>query len=296
MFHNIPLELQSLRQWINWRYEYTDDGKPTKIPLNPINGHKAAVTNPLDWNTFDRAVYASQWCNGIGFVFTKSDPYIGVDDDTAKSVSAAQHDFQNIDLRKFCTYGELSPSGQGTHYIFRGRLNSSGRRRSGIEIYDNARFFTFTGNIINNYPIADAPNELFELYDLLGRQRQPSVNDFSFPQTHADNAIVEHASSALNGAKFRDLWEGRWELHYGNLSQSEADQALVNILAFYTQNHDQLKRLFQLSALGKRKKAQRSDYLNWTIKKALDRLPPKADLDALYNKRLEILNELGLTP
>ncbi len=51
-------------------------------------------------------------------------------------------------------------------------------------------------------------------------------------------------------------------------SQSEADAALIEILCFYTGDNDQVIRLFHKSALGKRKKAERPDYLLRTIARA----------------------------
>jgi hypothetical protein len=82
--------------------------------------------------------------------------------------------------------------------------------------------------------------------------------------------------AAANGAKFSDLWEGRWQQHF--TTQSEADAGLIDALMFYSPNHmpniEQVKRLFLSSALGQRAKAERPDYLPRTIEgawKALQR-------------------------
>ena len=58
-----------------------------------------------------------------------------------------------------------------------------------------------------------------------------------------DDAIVQKAMAAANGAKFTKLWGGDWT---GYTSQSEADLALMMLLAFWTQEPDQLHRLFEL--------------------------------------------------
>lgn len=47
-----------------------------------------------------------------------------------------------------------------------------------------------------------------------------------------DDDLIEMAKSAKNGAKFAALWRGEWE-DLGYPSQSEADQALANLLAFW---------------------------------------------------------------
>jgi hypothetical protein len=53
------------------------------------------------------------------------------------------------------------------------------------------------------------------------------------------------------------------------------------MLAFYTQNKNQILRLFRLSALGQRKKAQRDKYITDMIDKSFDKQPPRIDLSAL---------------
>jgi len=288
-YNNIPAELRALRQWVNWRYEQRDGEKPTKIPLNSVTGDKASVTNPMHWNTFEYAVSMVDLCAGIGFVFTKSDPYCGVDiDDYNNPVRAST--CADI-ITKLGSYSELSPSGAGVHVIARAALPNSGRRRNGIEIYDTARFFTFTGAHLDGTPwhIKDAQNAISELYGDCARQADIDILDFSKPAVLSDHEVYQHAAAAYNGGKFLDLWEGRWQLHYGNHSQSEADLALVNILAFHSDNADQIARLFRSSALGSRHKARRNDYVyKWLIRKAFDRKPRKADLDQIHNRWLEI--------
>lgn len=76
----IPAELRELPQWVCWRAERRG-GKPTKVPVDPHNGGTASSTDPSTWSSFDDAVAAAErhGCNGVGFVFSKTDPYAGVD-------------------------------------------------------------------------------------------------------------------------------------------------------------------------------------------------------------------------
>jgi hypothetical protein len=79
-----------------------------------------------------------------------------------------------------------------------------------------------------------------------------------------DETIWRMASTAANADKFIGLCEGDWAA-MGYPSQSEADEALLSILAFYSKSNDQVTRLFRQTHLGERKKAQRDDYLRRSL-------------------------------
>ena len=82
----------------------------------------------------------------------------------------------------------------------------------------------------------------------------------------SDEDVVRLASRAANSNKFQALWGGDAT---GYPSASEADLALCGLLAFYTQDFDQLDRLMRESNLGRGKWAERADYRQRTINKAL---------------------------
>lgn len=295
LYNNIPQELRELRQWINWKKEYVNgNDKPTKIPLRPYDGYKASVTNPLDWSTFGHAVDMAAFCDGIGFVFTKSDPFCGFDLDQADTVEIQSK--HNEIYNTLLSYAEYSPSGLGLHIITIATLPGTGRRRNKVECYDANRFFTFTGNIVNQCCIAQRQLEVEAIYNTLGATNVTPLQFVNEPQTVDDQQVVYHATAAVNGEKFKRLYSGDWQTDYPPpiKSQSEADFALINILSFYTKNREQITRLFRASGLGKRDKAQRNAYLNWMIDKSFDRMPPKPDMDNLHNQRLEILHSLGI--
>jgi AAA domain len=84
-----------------------------------------------------------------------------------------------------------------------------------------------------------------------------------------DEEVLELARGARNAAKFEALWGGDTS---GYTSHSEADQALISLLAFYTQDEEQLDRLYQRSGLCREKWLKRSDYRRSTIEKALSNL------------------------
>src|SRR5918994_87793 len=82
----------------------------------------------------------------------------------------------------------------------------------------------------------------------------------------ADEEVISLARSAKNAAKFETLWQGDIS---GYASHREADQALISLLAFYTQDEIQLDSLYRQSALCREKWLKRSDYRRSTIEKAL---------------------------
>ena len=84
-----------------------------------------------------------------------------------------------------------------------------------------------------------------------------------------DEEVIELARGAKNAAKFEPLWSGEVS---GYPSHSEADQALISLLAFYTQDEEQLDSLYRKSALCREKWLKRPDYRGRTIERALSNL------------------------
>jgi hypothetical protein len=296
-FDNIPAEMRAYKQWICWRLEWKESDtnhtdKPTKVPYSPWpGGFKASVTKPEHWGTFEQACAAPITCmepvehskpigetglSGIGFVFTLDDPFCGIDlDDTHEDQEA--HAKQLDIFHRFETYSEYSPSGKGCHIIAKGVI-PHGRRRGPIELYANERYFTMTGKSIRDLPIADCQLSIDILFNMLGGKAKQEIVVEETEQFEEDDAIVAAASAAVNGDKFSALYEGNWQSLYS--SQSEADFALIDIIAFYTKNKAQIARIFRQSMLGQRDKAKRDDYVNYMVEKAFDRQIPPVDNEA----------------
>jgi putative DNA primase/helicase len=146
----IPEELKELRQWVVYRLEVVK-GRLTKPPYQ-TNGYKANTTNPKTWCAFDEALdaYKQKDFDGIGFVFTEDDPYTGIDfDHCVDPETKAIEPWAMEWIDKFDSYTEYSPSKTGTHTIVKGKLPcEKGIKKGDYEIYDHARYFTFTGDVI----------------------------------------------------------------------------------------------------------------------------------------------------
>jgi hypothetical protein len=85
----------------------------------------------------------------------------------------------------------------------------------------------------------------------------------------SDEQLLAIARSASNGEKFKLLESGQWEGDYP--SQSEADLAYCNYLAFYTGGDaERMERLWRRSGLWRDKSEHRPDnYVKPTIQKAI---------------------------
>lgn len=265
--------LDELKAWPNWVVHRAD-----KIPLRAADGWRASVTNPGDWTTFDiaAAVCAGNPELGLGFVLSANDPFCFVDLDATDDLTAQR--FQIEISTAFRTYQEISPSGKGLHIICKGSV-PSGRRKDKVEVYSSERYMTVTFNAYKDLPIADCQELLTHLYNDMGGEIEaiPAVENQM--QTTSDDEIYNMALNASNGELFATLYKGEWKEKYK--SQSEADFALIDIIAFYTDSQEQVIRMFLASALGQRDKAHRPikidkagnriDYVGKMVRRSFDR-------------------------
>lgn len=289
-FENIPNELRQLSQWCVWRYEDVGARKPTKVPYGKDNKH-VDVTNSASWITFNEAcgIYNNGDYSGVGFVFSGHDPYAFIDlDDPSVLMDGTPNPNYQSDLasqikifREFDSYSERSPSGKGLHVIIKGEV-VAGRRRSFIEVYSSNRYATFTGDIYSDRPIINQQEKLSLLWNQMGGGNAATyIYGGDQREKNTDDYILQQAENAVNGDKFRELYKGSWLNLYP--SQSEADFALIDIFSFYTQNRNQITRLFRRSALGQRDKARRKDYIERMINQSFDRMLPPIDFDGFHN-------------
>ena len=141
-----------------------------------------------------------------------------------------------------------------------------------------------TGNVYRDAPIADCNDKLQALWAEMGGFADTADSGFDGPERDPDATIIERMFAAHNGAKARTLFEGRWQGEYP--SQSEADFALANIIAFYSDNRAQVLRIFRMSGLGQREKAYRDDYVGPMIVRAFDRKAPPIDGFAAFQAKM----------
>ena len=288
---NAPECIRQLPQWVAWKY-VERDGKPTKAPVNSRNGSLAKSTEPDTWGTFDEAVAACQndaRLAGVGFVFAAGDPYCGVDlDDSVEPDSGPLKGWAADIVERLDSYTEISPSGTGLKVFLKANKPDSRCRKAyhdgEVEIYDNGRFFTLTGQRLDTASgaIEERQAQLEQVYrSVFGEEDGhtagcPSTTPGPKPSDNGhvpldDAEIIQLASNQRRtGAKFSALWGGDWNSHFN--SASEADSSVVFTLAFYTKDAGQIDRLFRQSGLMREKWGQlhgEQTYGEMTIDKAL---------------------------
>ena len=278
----IPDELKALPQWCCWRKEIRK-GRPTKVPVDAKTGQLAESDNPDTWSTFPQAISHhekhKEKVNGIGFFFSDSDPYTGIDLDKCIVNGELAKEAQAV-VFLFDSYTERSISGEGLHIIIRG-VKPGDRCKADdmdwcdhVEMYDKLRYFALTGDVYCGYhTIKSRQKELNEFYNELfpqRRKKEPQKQQRTRPEPNlfmSDQELIEKAMNSKNGAKFTALWNGDFS---GYESHSEGDLALCCLLAFWTGgDYDKIDRLFRQSGLY-REKWERENYRSKTINKALE--------------------------
>jgi len=235
-------------QWVMWKKKINGDGRETKVPIG-VNGRAVSITNPRCYRSFENATNLltknTDIFDGIGFIFTENDPFIGIDLDSVMLWNGWKEIINRCD-----SYTELSPSKTGLHIIMEGHIPGESNRgiKTGdhehgeIAIYDNKRFFTFTLDPLKNHDEVK-PNQT--AIDWLAK----SIDDKS---------VINHVLSSDYRDKFITLWTGNTTNYE---SHSEADLAFCRILA---NNHcpmHQIDRIFRKSKLMRTK---------WNEKRGID--------------------------
>ena len=241
-FKNIPQELKNAPQWILWRSEERD-GKKTKVPYQ-IDGSMAQSSNKRTWSTFPTVLkfYNDRDYDGIGFMFSKDDPFIGIDIDHCVEDGVLSPFAEEI-VQAISSYTEYSPSGKGVHIITKGKIPlrgpGTGRKNPelGLEVYRHGRYFTFTGNSLGIGAVEERTDELKELFEKYLKDKKEESKPSNPPAASSrdmsnlsNKEIWERMFNSKNGKSIQDLFNG----HLINDDHSATDMALCNHLAFWT--------------------------------------------------------------
>lgn len=263
----IPIEMRERKQWVitthakkplkpaYGRAKTHSVGGPTIKILTPVS---AKTNDPETWSTFEEAYEAICTSQNLvsdkiiyflGYVFTKDDPYVGIDIDKlhGQTIDTKEKSREIVKLLKD-NYMEKSMSGTGWHIITKGSIAKAVKKKF-WEVYDTGRFFAITTTEASGEP-KDSQEAIDRVIELIVTTQTPELDYLGY---------------CLKNAEFKKLHEGKTVLF---ASESEADYAYCKEVARYTNNSSIIKAVFNMSnRLAGRDKSP--DYLDRTIKAAI---------------------------
>lgn len=299
---NIPGYLKDRGRFCVWKYETRTnaDGveQKTKVPYNPRTLGHAQSNNEATFSDLATAEAAAGNFDGLGVGAFGELAALDIDHCIEDGVFT---DMAADIIETMDTYTEISPSGEGLRLFFLApgfvydvgayyinRRNAGGPGQ-GLEAYvagSTNKFLTITGNVVVYAELEDRSEQLQIVLDRY-MQRPPKpehmTQSSAVPVDISDRDLLEKAMNANNGRKFEALWNGDIE---GYPSHSEADQALCNLLAFWTGGDGpRIDALFRMSGLMREKwdrKTGASTYGADTIENAVNSCrefyTPRSDL------------------
>lgn len=196
------LSIMQEDQWICWGYR---NGR--KPPIDPQSNKRISIiddSNHLSFQTARSKCQSNPSIDGIGFVITSGDSIVGIDLDDCLSNNQLKSGARRI-VDQIDSYTELSPSGNGIHILLEGDLSGLDTP-SNIEIYDQKRYFTLTGDHLPGTPdcIHNRQGNLFSLIDSrtqsLSTQTTNSTPTNSSQQNNspsADTDLLSDGNDAL---------------------------------------------------------------------------------------------------
>jgi primase-polymerase (primpol)-like protein len=271
---NIPPELRALDQWLAYRAVPKPNGKINKKPIDAKTRRDGSSTERATWSTYELAAKRSPV--GAGFVLTNEDPYFAIDlDDCVDPESGVIEQWAQDVIGDFPTYWEMSLSDRGLHGIGRGVIPKDGRKKGGVEVYDDGRFVVITGRTLPGHAtIRSCQQQLTNWHNDVWPIETPRPVPPPSPPPSSNNLTLDDllakAFNAKNGDKVRRLYEGDigdYPESQGDPGfSSEADLALAGYLGFWTQDDDLVAEAMRSSKLY-RKKLDRQDYTDRTIQR-----------------------------
>jgi len=259
------------------------------VPLNPITHAKCDPYDSAMWLSYTDALNICRVGEYPAFVFTYNDPYFVIDLDKCYVNNNWSAFAASIVSRFPHSYVEISKSMTGLHIIGRYQYEYPHKCKNakiGMELYTGKRILAVTGISAVGNPnvvVDDTLKYIIDTYMAPPTLRNPVASE---PTNMSDTEVISRGMSSKSGgaafgdrAGFKDLWEENIDIlrttyppHKDTpYDYSSADAALCQHLAFWTgRNAEQMERIFNQSALGKRDKWRvREDYRISTINHAV---------------------------
>lgn len=289
----IPAFGEASRWCVWWTEDRGIDKKPAKVPSNGAK-RQISIASPDDWLSWPEArqLYQGGGYEGVGVLMASLPGIVGIDidyclEDGAVKASAAE---VVAAVEAMGSYVEVSPSGTGLRaFVLGTRPDGCRENVKGVaEVYDlsSTRYLSVTGGcwsgrraVIANQPAIDdflARFGFLKAEDVIEKARPVKVGgggglDGEFWPEVSDDEVLKLLRVNNRRGLVTRLWDGKTEDAAGD--HSKADFMLCCQIANYTQDEDQIDRVFQQSGLMRPKWNERrgkDTYSNQTIYSALD--------------------------
>lgn len=308
---SVPDSLVDSELWIGYRI--VDDER--KVPVDPSRPRSPTpidatdTSNGVDFQTALSAVHTSRQSpgkdiTGVGLQLDGDSELCLIDlDDCVEDGRVEQWALDMV--RDIGSYAELSPSQTGLHIIVRDPqgVGSDYRNKDKIEVYDGARYATFSGA-----QLRETSDSIKRIPGIVGAYQREynSKKTTSSASNSSDESEVDFgdvdvdADGSLNDKQQRlvdnmleyaddrvaELWQepGAWkcQMFYSeeqnDYDRSDADHYLARSIAFWADEarvladveftDRELVEIFMQSTLANRSKCHRADYVPRTIASA----------------------------
>lgn len=275
-FSSIPTCLKALNRFVG----YDQD----KMPINPKTGNNAQSNNPQTWSDFKTAMESvNKFPNvkGIGIQLGKTDLGVlcGIDiDDCIDENGNIEKKAQEI-IDKIDSYTEKSPSKKGVHIIFWAEKKENKCKNiqlpfcKAFEMYDFNRYFTLTGDRLNDKDIEARQEQCDYIYNKYlepkeSKQPQNVLNVSTGIKSDYNYLMI----GLENDKKLKLLYNG----DRASKDESSNDCAFMSKLMYWCNNNVELAIDNFLKSpyatqkdVTHKKKLEREDYLRRTAEKCI---------------------------
>ncbi len=228
---HIPSSMQPVTRWVTWNYQpdLKRPAKPKKVPFQATTPPKYAKSNDATtWAPFDVACAAYRANHHAGIGFMLGDGWGGVDFDGCYDPETQTiADWAAPWIARLFSYAEVSPSGHGIKVIVRAEVTNplklSLGDHIGVEVYGAGRYFTITGQRLENSP--PEPLAAQDAIDALLAHYRPSAAPAraTMPPTAPDVAPPPQ------GDGWRQIRAGAVEVELRQWVRRKCDQAAEHI-------------------------------------------------------------------
>ena len=265
-----------------------------KIPYSAHTKKRTDIkikNNLCAYETAQNALKSNTFYDGIGIVLgnTSKGNLCGLDIDNCINEDGAMSENAREIVAFLDTYTEISISGNGIHCLFYANKKGKSCKNNNVdgckclELYDKNRFFTLSGNTLNNKKIEYRQkqcNVIYDKYFNVDNKRAPDKVTTSYNTTKQYNksnindylSVIDKAM--LKDYKLRSYWNGN-RLY---CDESRNDLGFFQKLAHYTDCNATIMQDLALCSpyfeqkdiKHKNKWLKRKDYLQRTINRAID--------------------------